>query len=322
MSTGDKPGASERAVSRSVYRPPTGFGGYSWNTPLREFRRLVPDPVYVRIAYSQGTISEFDVDCFMDGGYTLACAEVNGLGYHALAEYYVDSQGFRLKHESPQPKREQTSSAPAKTVLFPITYQFCAQWNATTSNVKGDMLELMELCGVRLHFRSETELEQKGIRDPDYVTGARRVLDWLIDNHGVPEKYVNRGSVSVIGVDTKPEAVKERETRFDNWFWCSPQIDAVAPDCDASIVYTFDSETGRGQVIYLTPEVWTYAHARRYGGAEDDPLYRILHGNIKPPSVRHICTGSFLCDPPAPKPMPEKMLARFRLKTADTAGKK
>jgi len=293
-----------RADNRDAYRPPTGFGGYEWNTPLGDFRRLAPEPVYVRIAYSQGNVEDFDIDCVLEGSTVGQCSDIKGEGFHALAEYYVDSQGFRLS----DPVRG------TKTIVFPVSYQFCAQWTGFSNQLRGDVLQQLRLCGARLFFRSETAQQQSEIRDFEYVPAARRILNWLIANHGDPEGYDRKGTV-IVGIPDAPIPIERRKSRYDNWFWCRPKADDMAPRCDASIVYTFDSQTGRGQVILLTPPVWMYAHARRYGGSEDDPLYRVLHGNFDQAPVHHICTGSFLCKPPAPRPMSEKVMARFRLPT-------
>ncbi|HTE40343.1 MAG TPA: hypothetical protein VK629_05930, partial [Steroidobacteraceae bacterium] len=169
-----------------------------------------------------------------------------------------------------------------------------------------------QLCGVRLHFRSETAPQEAEIRDPKYLTSAARVLNWLIANHGEPKGFERKATV-IVGLDDSPRTVAPRNSRHDNWYWCSPKVDEPTPRCSASVVFTFDSETGIGQVIYLTPQVWMYAHARRFGGSEDDPLYRVLHGNEQLATAQHSCTGTFLCDPPAPKAMSDAMLARFRL---------
>ena len=297
--------------SGDEYRPPAGFGAYVWKTPLSRFQRLAPEPVYVRIAHSDGQTTEFDMDCFNAGGALSQCTEVEGIGYHALAEYYVDSQGFRISDKVRD----------TKTVLFPITYQFCANWGGFSNKLQGDALEKLQLCGVRLHFRSETAVEEQAITDYEYVTSAKRVLNWLLANYGEPEGFVRKGNV-IIGIPEFMPQNAARKSRHDNWHWCGPKADEVAPSCAASIVYTFDSETGRGQVIMLTPEVWLYAHARRYGGTEDDPLYRVLHGNVQQAAVKHVCTGTFLCAPPPPKPMSDEIMNRFRLPAASAPAMK
>ncbi len=288
--------------SNPDYHPPIGFGGYTWDTPLGQFQRLVPDPVYVRIAYSAGVTKEFDFDCFQAVGYKSLCSELEGDGFHALAEYFVDGQGFRIS----DPEH------PGKAILFPITYQFCAKWNGLSPKLDGDALQRLKLCGARLHFRSETALQEQQIGDPDYLTSASRILDWLIANHGAPKGFERQGRVVVKFGDQSPEA--RRKARHENWYWCNPKVDEPTPRCSASVVYTFNPETGLGQVLYLTPQVWMYAHARRFGGSEDDPLYRVLHGNVQLAAAqRSGCTGTFLCEPLPPKAMSDAMLSRFRL---------
>src|SRR5262245_56312273 len=99
------PDLSDIEFNSREFQPPGGFGGYTWNTPLGQFDRLVSEPVYVRIAHSIGKVTYFDMSCYeaisgsRNTGIPLdhvaamkACRETDGDGYHALAEYYVDSQ--------------------------------------------------------------------------------------------------------------------------------------------------------------------------------------------------------------------------------------
>jgi hypothetical protein len=309
--------------SSEGYRAPQGFGRYAWNTPLGKVDRLEPEPVYVRVAHSAGKVTYFDFSCWqqlaggngeLTGGTDQAlamktCRQTDGAGFHALAEYYVDAQGFRINAERG-----------GKAVLFPVTYQFCAHWTGFSNSLKGDPQEQMRLCGARLHFRSETAAEELAISEFTHITTYERVLNWLVDTHGEPEDYKREGEVFI------PELLPERErekalakNRHSSWYWCRPRREELKPQCSASVALIFDSQTGRGQVLYLTPAVWAYAHARQFGGAEGDPLYRLLHGDIGQPTVQHQCMDSFLCRPRPPKVMPEKMLERFRLsnKTSD-----
>jgi hypothetical protein len=309
---------SDTSYSSATYRAPRGFGGYDWSTPLGKIGRLTPEPIYVRIAHSIGKVTRFDINCYeMVSGSNLrdnkpptdhalglkACRETDGEGFHAMAEYYVDSQGFRVRAEDG-----------GKAVLFPVTYQFCSHWSGFLKNFKGDPLEQMQLCGVRLHFRSDTAAEELANTDFTHTTDYERVMNWLIENHGEPEDYRREGEVFI------PELLPERERkkalekkRHRSWSWCRPQREELKPKCDASIVLSFDAETGRGQVLLSTAPVWAYAHARQFGGSEGDPLYRVLHGGMTQAPVQHQCMDSFLCEPPPPQDMPEDMLARFRL---------
>jgi hypothetical protein len=311
--------APDREQSRfnsSEFRAPDGFGGYAWKTALGKVSRLEPEPVYVNVAYAAGKVVHFDGECFNSfvapGGVVginsdnmtgmLACREVQGDGYYALAEYFVDSQGFRIRDESG-----------GKVVLFPVTYQFCAQWNGISNNLKGDPLEEMRLCGGRLHFRSETAAQAQAMVDHTHRTSYGRVLKWLISSYGPPEGFDPDGVVLVPGWSEEELRKMPAKLRHKTEYWCRPIGKALVPSCATSIVLSFDATTGQGQVIFLTPPVWIYAHARQFGSAEGDPLYRVLHGGFRQPKIQYQCVDSFLCKPPKPKPMPEAMLARFRI---------
>ena len=306
----DPPTPDRTPYSRSLFRAPEGFGGHAWNTPLGKIGRLASEPVYVRVAQSPGTVTFFDKTCYESVGGLVnhvlamkACREIDGEGYHALAEYYVDSQGFRIKDDKGR-----------KAVMFPITYQFCSKWRGFSSEMKGDPLEQMKLCGVRLHFRSETAEQEQAIRDNEYRTAYEQTLSWMIAQHGEPEGYNREGFVFFPQLESEPHRERASDSnRHRSWYWCQPKHGEIVPKCSASIVLYFDSETGRGQVIYLTAPVWAYAQARQFGAAEGDPLYRILHGGFSQPKVDHQCLDSYLCKAPAPKSMPEDMLAKFRL---------
>ena len=310
------PNPEQSSISSREFRAPDGFGGYAWNTALDKVSRLDPEPVYVNVAYAAGKVVHFDADCYnsfisndsmirddadnMAG--MLACREMQGDGYYALAEYYVDSQGFRIRDESG-----------GKVVLFPVTYQFCAQWNGISNDLKGDPLEEMRLCGARLHFRSETAAQAQAIVDHTHRTSYERILKWLISTYGSPEGFDPDGVVLIPGWGEEELRKVPAKRRHKTEYWCRPTGKALVANCAASIVLSFDAETGQGQVIFLTPPVWIYAHARQFGSAEGDPLYRVLHGGFQQPKVRHQCVDSFLCKPPKPQAMPEKMLARFRV---------
>jgi hypothetical protein len=292
------PAADQSDAETADYRPPSGFNGHAWQTPLANFNGLVPDPISVRIANSAGAYTTFDVD--RNTGEVLD-KELSGAGSHAVAEYFVDSQGFRV------------TNGKGKTVLFPVSYQFCAHWNEGPRKLFDNMLERLKLCGVRLYFKEEADRTAQQV-DENYQSHFDRILQWLIDSHGDPEGYVRRGTVRVLEVEPSPQQVpQERATRYQEWRWCPPKGLEIAPQCSASILLSFDSQTRIGLVLYVTEPVWKYAYARQYGGSEGDPLYKLLHGRGTPHDVIYSCTGTFICKPPPPKAMNEEMLARFRL---------
>lgn len=302
------------------FNAPNGVGGYAWDTPLGKIGRLAPDPVYVRVAFSKGKVTHFNNACYRKlldsdddgalddlnvdfGTANATCKEVEGAGFHALAEYYVDSQGYRV-----------VDPAGGKVVLFPVTYQFCSHWTGLSNKFKGDPKENMLLCGVRFHFKSETAQQEQAIKDPMYRTAYDRALNWLIKDYGPPEGFKREGEVIVTDVDTTPTTQANKEVRFkQNKYWCGPRGDALVPTCDASIVLAFDDETGQGEVIFLTPEVWSYAYAREFGGSAGDPLYRKLHGGKVNFKFQNQCVDSYICSPPPPAKMPDQMISQFRL---------
>lgn len=214
-----------------------------------------------------------------------------GEGFHALAEYIISGQGFQLRN--------------ANVVLHPITYMFCAAWARREPQ---KLRNELKLCGVRAYFRSENEAELVAV-DDDVITQYERVLDWLRAEHGDPEGYSPRGRVII---RTPNEVIlPPRKRRFRRWEWCGARSRELAPSCGASIVLEIDLVSGTGVVVFVTAPVYAFAYARRYGGADDDQMYQLLHGATSL-RVTHICTGTHLCRPESPSEMSESMLAKFR----------
>ncbi len=289
------------------YLPPEGFGGKTWGAPLGDFAGFEPEPLAVNTAYSQGKVTDLDLQCAPtpNGGCDLEKSlrtlhqRVEGQGFHALAEYYAETRGFRFR----------TTGA----TLYPVLYQFCASWNGFTGEVPPDIQQKLRLCGMRLLFQSETFEDLQKIEDDDYLTHYDRVLRGLIELHGEPEGYRRRGRVTIEGEDGRRLATP-RKRRFDEWRWCAKVLDRnVAPSCPASVVLAFDPASGWGVVLYATRPVWEFAFARHNGGAENDPVYKLLHGLEKYAAVSHACTGSHLCRPGPTRPMSEERRALFRL---------
>ncbi len=291
------------------YLPPEGFGGMAWGAPLDEFVGFEPEPLAVNTAYSQGKVTDLDLQCAPtpNGGCDLEKSlrtlhqRVGGRGFHALAEYYAEARGFRFR----------TTGA----TLYPVLYQFCASWNGFTDEVPSDIQQKLRLCGARLLFQGETRQDLEKIEDDDYLTHYDRVLRGLIELHGEPEGYRRRGRVIVESEDGGRLATTPRKRRFDEWRWCARvRGREIAPSCAASVVLAFDPASGWGVVLYATRPVWEFAFARHNGGAQDDPLYKLLHGLEKYAAVNHACTGSHLCRPGPSRPMSEEGRALFRLK--------
>src|SRR5262245_51244599 len=72
----------------------TGLIDYRWETPLRSFERLAPEPFYAQVAYSPGRIVELNYDSSLETDDLIATAyqDVAGEGFHTLAEYYIENQ--------------------------------------------------------------------------------------------------------------------------------------------------------------------------------------------------------------------------------------
>ena len=299
-------GAGDDARNDHVrYRGPAGFQGNLWGKPLSAFAHFERDPLYVQTASSRGKTTFVDMKCVaramtgcdLEASLQTLQQKVEGEGFHALAEYYVDAQGLQFGEP--------------EAVLFPLFYQFCARWGGVSSRVPQDVQEKMKFCGMRMLFRSET-LKELRAHDDGHVTNYDRILRQLIGTHGEPEGYVKHGRVIIHAPGEKIEQARER--RFDEWRWCSLRTDRdIAPGCQSSIVFAFDATTGWGVVLYATRPIWEFAYARHQGGAEDDALYKLLHGLGESHPVDESCTGSNLCRPGAPRAMSHDVRTLFRL---------
>ena len=288
------------------YRGPAGFQGNPWGKPLSAFKHFERDPLYVQTAASRGKTTFVDMKCVaramsgcdLEASLQTLQQKVEGEGFHALAEYYVDAQGLQFGEPG--------------AVLFPLFYQFCARWGGVSMRVPPDIQDKMKFCGMRMLFRSETLKEIRAHDDAEHVTNYDRILRQLIGMHGEPEGYVKRGRVIIHAPGEKIEQARER--RFDEWRWCSLRTDRdIAPGCQSSIVFAFDATTGWGVVLYVTRPIWEFAYARHQGGAEDDSLFKLLHGLREFHPVDESCTGSNLCRPGPPRAMRHDIRTLFRL---------
>jgi hypothetical protein len=215
-----------------------------------------------------------------------------------LAEYQVEQQGFQIRGTA--------------AVFYPIYWQFCAtNWGGFTGTLPQDIQQRLKLCGVRLLFRGETFEELQRINDDEYVTVYEHVLHHLIDLHGEPDGYGKRGHTIITTPNERIAAPRKR--RFREWRWCRVRGSDLSPSCSASIVLAFDPQSGWGVVLFATKAVWEFAHARHHGGAENDPLYKLLHGLARYSPADHRCTGTHLCRPLPPEPMSPQTLEKFRI---------
>ena len=312
--------APENAPHFSVpprhYAPPEGFSGYGWGMLRSAFTNLPAEAAGVRAAWTQGKRKGDELFC--TGRELAKCTEEDlarvamnnhyeGDGFHVLSEYYNESQGYRFP----------TSGV----VMYPVVYQFCANWHGMRKKVPARFEELNKFCGVRMLFDSETRAQLREL-PPDHVTQYDLVLSELMARYGRPEKFSMRGRVLVESADDPVDVVRREDREFSSWRWCPAPRDGLETRCDASIVMAIDPDIGRGVVLFSTRALWEYAHARESIGEDvevrpPDPLYTLLHG--LPMKQREAKRQSILADQRAAQ---EKEAARAAARQDKDAAKK
>jgi hypothetical protein len=269
------------AKPRKKYEPPTGFNGHLWGE-LRTsagFAQLPEKPLGVGAAWMKPLETDLSFTCMPPTGLGLEMGaspggcdtlttlntvrrRFTGGGFYVLSEYMVEDQGARLGSEKDN------------LMLYPVIYQFCANWHAVKPEAPPTFDEKNQLCGMRLHFRSETHEELRDL-PADHVTKYDRALDKLIALFGKPNAFVHRGQVLIETPDG--EAMDRRERKFRVWRWCPAPDRGLRTRCDASIVLTFDPTIGVATILYSTPLLWEYAFARQNHGFKGDQLFKMLH---------------------------------------------
>jgi len=116
--------------------------------------------------------------------------------------------------------------------------------------------------------------------------------------------------------------VRREDRKFSSCRWCPAPRDGLETRCDASIVMAIDPDIGRGVVLFSTPALWRYAHARESIGEDvevrpPDPLYTLLHG--LPMKEREAKRQLILADQRAAQ---EKQAARSAAKQEKWSAKK
>jgi hypothetical protein len=257
------------------YHPPDGFAGHDWGETRAKFERLPEQPLAVRAAWSRGMLRQPEIWC-TEGGIGTSCnisyimnamaLPYEGGGFHVLSEYKIPTQGFRFTETG--------------VLLFPVIYQFCANWDSTRREVPKDFEQLNQFCGMRLLFDTESVSQLRKL-PKDHVTQYELVLAELIAEFGKPSGFFKRGQVEIQTVSD--DAVRElgAERRFSTWRWCPAADRALATSCKASIVLSIDPESGHGVVLFSTPALWAYAYAREHGAFKGDPLFAVMHA--RPP---------------------------------------
>lgn len=260
------------------YHPPDGFAGHPWGQLRVTFARLPEQPQMVRAAWTSGMARQPELFC-MGGAVGMVCSldsvlnslvtRVEGGGFHVLSEYKIEEQGFRFSESG--------------VVLFPVIYQFCANWYSTKKEVPKNFDDLDRFCGMRMLFETESRLQLRNLPE-DHVTRYDMVLGELISRYGKPAGFFKRGRVTIETQDDPADKRSAEDRKFSTWRWCPASDRSLATSCAASIVLSIDPDSGRAVVLFSTPELWAYVYARQHGNGGGDPLFAVMHA--RPPS-RH-----------------------------------
>lgn len=266
---------ADKRSRKGKYVPPVGFAGHQWGELRSTFSRLPTEPLGVGAAFGRPVEKSLNYMCrdvastdTAAGGcdfYTMIMTfsrTYEGGGFYVLSEYTIEDQGYRVRVDD-------------GSVLFhPVVYQFCANWDDTKKVVPEDFDSINGFCGVRLMFRSETTEELRQL-PADHVTQYDRVLELLLDRFGKPDGFLRRGRVVIETLEGDSGDAADR--KFAVWRWCPARDRSLHTSCTASVVLTLEPAKGIGTVLYATPLLWQYAHARHNGGFKDDRLFRMLH---------------------------------------------
>jgi hypothetical protein len=251
------------------YTAPKGFGEHRWGQLRSAFGDLPGEPQGVGAAWTEGKVRAVDLYCRFGGRCTVEDFLIGawrqnpeGAGLHALSEYYQETRGFKLPATG--------------VVMWPVVYQFCANWESHFKEVPKDFDKLNKFCGMRMLFQTETRAQLRDLPE-DHVTRYDLVLSELISRHGKPSNFTWRGKVTVEPIDGPVGPASRGERKFDTWRWCPAPRDGLMTRCAASIVLTLDPDQGQGIVLFATPALWQYAFAREAGDARPDALYTLLH---------------------------------------------
>ncbi|MEO8017687.1 MAG: hypothetical protein ABI769_07725 [Pseudomonadota bacterium] len=263
------------------YVAPDGFSGHLWGEVRTSpgFAPLPARPVGVGAAWMRPVEKDVTFTCVPAGGMGMAMNGVpggcdpqatldslrrrfEGGGFYVLSEYTVEDQGARYGGEKDG------------VLLYPVFYQFCANWDSTKREVPPKFDELNKFCGVRLMFDTDTPEELRNL-PPDHITNYDRVLEKLIARFGRPDNFTGRGKVVVETMEG--DSADRTERKFRIWRWCPARDRGLHTSCTASVVLTLEPAAGIASVLYSTPLLWEFAYARENNGYKGDKLFRILH---------------------------------------------
>ncbi len=144
----------------------------------------------------------------------------------------------------------------------------------------------------------------------DHAGNFDRIKASLIERHGEPAIESPRYEISV----ATPEGAvpTARHPRYERYVWGRKGRNDVVPVYDVAITMTFEPDSGRGEIIYATQELYRLAYHVYAHGDPNYYLYRQLEGGLhRKYAERNICTGSLSCKPTR-RPLSEEELASLR----------
>jgi len=251
------------------YEAPEGFAGHKWGELRTSFDKLPANPLGIGAAWTnpvekpvQWTCVPTKDGCDLNSALNSLYRTYEGGGFYVLSEYAIDGQGFRY------------GDGNESVDLYPVIYQFCANWYSTKRVEPPKFDQLNKFCGVKFMFKSDTREELRK-KPADYTTNYDRVLEKLVAKYGHPDNFIRRGQVVIETLDG--DSTDKKDRKFSIYRWCPARDRAFHTTCDASVVLSLDPKTGVGTVLYSTPLLWEFAYARENNGYKGDPLFRMLH---------------------------------------------
>ena len=250
------------------YRPPLGFNGHAWGTPLTSLTGLQLWRADAALG-STGKVTDFQLTCKQNTSPGETCSsvtaeidqQIEGDGSFALGEYY-----FTLDQN---PWHAQNIDIRA------VTYLFCAF--AAGRYLPSPLKSSLKLCGARVMFQSDTEqaLAEHGA---DYQSNYDRILARLVDEFGPPPGYERRAEIAVVSVDSSGSSTEKALPPKARYRWCGLDDGDkhLTPSCNATVTLVFEASTGQGTILFATNPVYEYAYARHVTSDENNELYVLL----------------------------------------------
>ncbi len=168
-------------------------------------------------------------------------------------------------------------SAPPHYGAFPgtsfrsVSFLFC------------DLQRGLRFCGVVARF-------------DDQAGNLDRIKASLIERHGQPTLESPDYDISV--ATAEGAVLTARHPRHQRYVWGRKGRNDVVPVHAVAITMTFEPDSGRGEIIYATQDLYRLAYRLHANGDANHYLYRQLQDGLhRRYAEQHACTGSLSCRP-------------------------